>query len=35
MAGLTSAPIPIVALDVASSREALALVRQLGDACRF
>ena len=35
MAGVTNAPIPIVALDVASSRDALALVHRLGDACRF
>ena len=28
-------PIPIVALDVATAHDALALVRQLGDHCRF
>ncbi len=35
MAGVTDVPELIVALDVASAREALALVRRLGDACRF
>jgi len=34
MAGVTPAT-PIVALDVASATEALALVRRLGDGCRF
>ena len=35
MAGVIGGPVAIVALDFASSREALALVRRLGDACRF
>ncbi len=34
MAGVT-APIPIVALDVATGADALALVHRLGDGCRF
>jgi orotidine-5'-phosphate decarboxylase len=35
MARLTAVATPIVALDVASSADALALVGQLGDRCRF
>jgi orotidine-5'-phosphate decarboxylase len=35
VAGLTTAPVPIVALDVASAHEAIVLVRRLNDACRF
>jgi len=35
MAGVTAAATPIVALDVASSGDALALVRRLGERCRF
>jgi orotidine-5'-phosphate decarboxylase len=33
--GTTARAIPIVALDVATSAEALALVQRLGDRCRF
>jgi orotidine-5'-phosphate decarboxylase len=35
MAGVTTAATPIVALDVPGAAEALALVRRLGDDCRF
>ena len=35
MAGVTTAATPIVALDVSGAAEALALVRLLGDSCRF
>ena len=35
MAGVTIAATPIVALDFAAARDALALVRLLGDGCRF
>lgn len=35
MAGVTTAATPIVALDVPGAAEALALVRLLGDGCRF
>lgn len=35
MAGLTSAAMPIVALDVATAADALALVDALGEHCRF
>ena len=35
MAGVRTTATPIVALDVAAASEALALVRRLGDDCRF
>ena len=35
MAGVTAAATPIVALDVPVAADALALVRRLGDGCRF